>query len=96
MPNAYRITAIRTEKPYGAAHEHIAYVQLNANPTFVLSRATVIKDLRNPYGDRYYTLANGVRADVIAVGCPFCSFSDYITTEPDWTTTNNLLSLPRF
>lgn len=91
----YQITEIRTEQPYGASHEHIAYVRLNHGTT-AYSRATVIADLRSPNGDRYYTDGGGVTARVFVAGCPSCTFRDDITTEPDWTTTNNLLSLPRF
>ncbi|HEX5467423.1 MAG TPA: DUF3892 domain-containing protein [Gaiellaceae bacterium] len=91
----YTITRVRTERPYGAAHEHITHVELNNNPAVIISRSTVIADLKRPYGDRYITNAGGVRANVIVVTCPHCTFRDYITTEPDWTTTNNLLSLPR-
>jgi hypothetical protein len=83
-------------QPYGATHEHIAEVELNNNAGMRYSRDVIIADLRNPYGDRYYTYAAGTRADVIVAGCPSCGAGDYITTEPDWTTANNLLSLPRF
>lgn len=96
MATTYQITAVHTERPYGHAHEHIAEVRLNHSPSFVLRRQTVIHDLRSPYGDRYFTEARGVRAKVIVAGCPHCGQGDYITTEPDWTTENNLLSLPRF
>jgi len=92
----FQITGVRTARPPGYAHEHITDVRLNHSPTFVLRRQTVINDLRSPYGDRYYTEARGVRAKVIAAGCPHCGTGDYITTEPDWTRENNLLSLPRF
>jgi hypothetical protein len=91
----FTITRVRTERPIGAAHEHITYVELNGNSNLIISRSTVISDIRSPFGDRYITNAGGVRANVIVVGCPICTFSDYITTEPDWTTQNNLLSLPR-
>ena len=90
----FEITAVRTEKSPGATHEHISRVKTSGGVD--ISRATVIRDLRDPYGDRYYTYAKGTRADVIVAGCPRCSFGDYITTAPDWTTQNNLLSLPRY
>jgi hypothetical protein len=96
VATTWQITKVRTEKRLGAAHEHITAVELNSNPAHRYSRATIIKDLRNPWGDRYYTYGGGVRADVVVAGCPHCGFGDYITTEPDWTKANNLLSLPRF
>jgi len=92
----YQITKVRTAKPQGAAHEHITDVELNNNSYMRYPRATIIKDLRNPWGDRYYTYGGGVQADVIVAGCPYCSFGEYLTTAPDYTTANNLLSLPRF
>jgi hypothetical protein len=95
MANVYEITEVHTVKPYGAMHEHIERVRLRGRRAS-LSKEVVIADLRNPWGDRYYTNAKGIRAKVIAVTCPHCRDRDYITTEPDWTVENNLLSLPRF
>lgn len=95
MATNYRITAVHTVRPVGYAHEHIEKVEL-ANPQFRISRATVIADLRDPYGDRYYTLTGGYRADVVLRGCPHCRSGAYITTLPDNTSANNLLDLPRF
>ena len=92
----YEITKVRTARAYGAAHEHISWVELSNRSDQRFSRETIIRDLRNPYGDRYYTYARGTYARVIVAGCPVCAAGDYITTEPDWTTANNLLSLPRF
>jgi hypothetical protein len=96
MASSYQITGVRTEQPNGAAHEHISMVELSNRSDQRFSRQTIVNDLRNPYGDRYYTYAAGTHADVIVAGCPHCGAGDYITTEPDWTTANNLLSLPRF
>jgi hypothetical protein len=90
----YQIDGVRTAEAPRGYHEHITAVRLAASGGLI-SRETVISDLRSPYGDRYYTFAAGTRADVIVAGCPHCGHSDYITTTPDWTTTNNLLSLPR-
>lgn len=92
----YEITKVRTEQPYGAAHEHISMVELSNRTDQRFSRETIIADLRNPYGDRYYTYGAGVKADVVVRGCPYCTFGSYITTLPDNTTQNNLLHLPRF
>ena len=93
--SVFQITAVRTERPPGYSHEHITRVRIGHSGA-ELSRETVIRDIRSYYGDRYYTLAGGVRAEVIVAGCPGCGYGDYITTEPDYTTANNLLSLPRF
>ena len=92
----FQITAVRTEPGYGSPHSHISHLELNHSAGARIPRSVVVADLRNPWGDRYYTHGGGVRADVIVRGCPHCAFSEYITTTPDWTTDNNLLSLPRF
>jgi hypothetical protein len=90
----YQITEVHTEaSSVGGHHEHIAKVRCSDGTTW--SRETVIKDIR--YGDdSYYTYGGGAYADVTVGSCPCCSYGDYITTEPDYTTENNLLSLPRF
>jgi hypothetical protein len=94
MANSYEITGVRTVRPIGYTHAHISHVRLGTS-VYLVPRATVIADLRSPWGDRYYTYAAGTYADVIVAGCPVCGSGDYITTAPDWTTENNLLSLPR-
>jgi hypothetical protein len=94
MATNFQINGVRTEKPYGATHEHITHVRLAATGS-ILRRQTVVNDLRNPYGDRYYTKVGQARANVIVVRCPLCTFRDYIKTEADRTTADNLLSLPR-
>lgn len=95
--STYEITAVRTEKTTYDPHEHITRVRLNGKTEGEgFSRETIVKDLEDPNGDRYYTYGGGERATVVVRNCPKCSRSDYITTLPDSTTKNNLLSLPRF
>ena len=96
MATHHQISEVRTAKYVGDKYEHITHVKLRHTGA-VLSRETVLRDLRNLWGDRYVTYKPGVPpAKVIAVSCPGCTYSDYITTEPDWTEHNNLLDLPRF
>lgn len=92
----YEITRVRTEWGPGASHEHISMVELSNRSDQRFSRETIIRDLRDPYGDRYYTYGGGLRADVVVRGCPYCTSGSYITTLPDTTIKNNLLELPRF
>ena len=92
--STFRITAVRVENTTYDPHEHIAAVRVGSN--LDLSVSTVVGDLRNPNGDRYYTYAAGERAAVYVRTCPRCTFRNYLTTHPDSTTKNNLLSLPRF
>ncbi len=95
--STYEITAVRTETTTEDPHEHITRVRLNgATEGDGYSRATIVKDLEDANGDRYYTNGGGERATVVVRNCPKCSRSDYITTLPDSTIKNNLLSLPRF
>jgi hypothetical protein len=94
MARTFQITGVRTEPGPDGRHEHISHVRIGTS-TGVLSRQTVVNDLRDPNGDRYFTSVNGQRANVIVVSCPACSFRDYLRTDADSTTTNHLLSLPR-
>jgi hypothetical protein len=90
----YRITAVRTVRPLGASHPHIAFVRLYDGT--VENRAEVIHYITQRRLT-YVTWKPGVpEAKVIVANCPICGSGDYITTEPDWTTQNNLLDLPRF
>jgi len=58
----YQIDGVRTAEAPRGYHEHITAVRLAASGGLI-SRETVISDLRSPYGDRYYTFAAGTRAD---------------------------------
>lgn len=91
---SYEITEVHTESSStGSYHEHIAKVRTKGGGEW--SRQTVVNDIR--YGrDSYYTYGGGEYADVIIRDCHNCGYEDYITTTPDSTTKNNLLSLPRF
>ncbi len=93
---SFQITKVRTVKPAGAAHDHIDAVELDNRADWRFSRNYIIEQLRKVDGDRYYTWNGVERATVVVRRCPFCFASSYITTLPDDTTTNNLLSLPRF
>jgi Protein of unknown function (DUF3892) len=91
----YQITAVQVQKTSSDPHEHITSVKIGTSGA-QLSLSTVVANLRNPNGDRYITYGGGERANVYVRTCPRCTFRDYITTTPDGTTKNNLLSLPRF
>jgi Protein of unknown function (DUF3892) len=89
------IDAVRLVHPLGYTHPHISEVRLLGG--VVQSRAEVIHNII--YGKvRYVTYPPGgaPMADVIVGHCPHCGSGDYITTGPDTTADNNLLSLPRF
>jgi hypothetical protein len=73
-------------------HEHIGRVKLVGQPGD-FTRAQIVQAIKN--GDRFSTNANPP-AVVIVHQCPQCKTWDYITTAPDYTPTNNLLSLPRY
>jgi hypothetical protein len=97
VATTFQITAVRTVLDHSRTHSHIVRVRINGQTSGEgLARETVVRDLLTPYGDRYITYADGARADVVVRRCPHCSRQDYITTTPDTTTKNNLLSLPKF
>jgi Protein of unknown function (DUF3892) len=83
---------VHLERAPGAAHDHIARVKLLSHNNDY-PRAAIIAAIRA--GDVFYTYANPP-ARVYVHPCPYCSASDYITTHPDNTTTNNLLNLPHY
>lgn len=88
----FSITAVRLERAPGATHDHIARVRL-LDHQHDYSRAEIITAIRA--GDVFYTYARPP-ALVYVHSCPHCYASDYITTHPDATTTNNLLDLPHY
>lgn len=88
----YSITAVHLERSPGSNHDHIARVKLLGH-TQDYPRSAIITAIRN--GDEFYTYANPP-ARVYVHRCPYCYASDYLTTHPDNTTTNNLLDLPRY
>jgi hypothetical protein len=88
----YSITAVHLERAPGATHDHIARVKLLNQPGDY-ARAQIITAIWR--GDIFFTYANPP-ARVYVHRCPYCYASDYITTHPDDTPTNNLLDLPRY
>lgn len=91
--STFQVTGVRTERSPTGYHDHISHVRIGA--ATILTRGTVVNDLRIPGGDRYYTEVNGRKANVEVVHCPNCTFADYIRTDADASTANNLLSLPK-
>lgn len=88
------ITKVHVTPGWGdPEHSHIAEIE-QADGTRE-PREDVIYKI-SVLGIGYWTYGGSIRADVVVRGCPYCTFSDYITTLPDSTTENNLLKLPRF
>jgi hypothetical protein len=89
------ITHVRLEDGPGYGYDpHIGAVKLSDGT--VETRQQVIYYIEQSKWT-YYTYRPGYpNAKVVVAGCPKCGAGDYITTEPDWTPENNLLSLPRF
>lgn len=96
--SSWRVNGIDTERSASGSHEHISAVHVSnagsATEGIWLARATVVADIRGN-GDDYYTLVGSARAAVKVVGCPHCTFGDYLRSERDATTADNLLALPR-
>ena len=78
----FEITGVRTESSPSGYHEHISHVRIGAANN-ILRRETVVDDIRSG------------GADVVVVRCSDCTFNDYLRTDPDKTSKNNLLSLPK-
>ncbi len=90
--STFQVTGVRMEASVIGYHEHISHVRIGAANN-ILRRQIVVDDIRSG-GDSYYTEAGGIRAGVVVVRCPDCTFNDYLRTDPDKTSKNNLLSLP--
>jgi hypothetical protein len=92
--NTFYIDAVRTVQGSSSHDRHISQVRLTNGQ--VLTRDQVINDI-SYHRVTFYTYKPGVQgAKVIVHPCPHCRSRSYITTEPDWTPTNNLLHLPAF
>jgi len=84
----YQITAI-TMSAGGTRSEHIALVWTPDDQKFEVGVAILL--MRN-YGWTFYTVSPfGLRVPVVIVDAPV----PYLRSSPDWTTADNLLSLPR-
>jgi Protein of unknown function (DUF3892) len=90
---AFQVTGVELSDSTDGGHQHISAVCIGWASTKI-QKSMVVDDLRDPKGDRYYTMAGGERADIHVADCPYCDEGDYLTTSPDSTETNNLLSLP--
>ena len=88
----YKITHVRLSSG-GYAEEHITDVKgvSDSGVNFTETVEQVVGYLKTM---RYYVSINGNTIDVISQKSS--SGKDYIRTKPDGTTTDNLLSLPRF
>jgi hypothetical protein len=94
MGRSFHVTGIRVEPSASETHDHVAGIRQGTNPQ-VIGRATIVADLRDPNGDRYYVDTAETRADLVVVECPICSFPEYLRTTADRITADLLLSLPR-
>lgn len=92
-----RITCINKSPSHDDTHHHITYVGTGSEAGYSEhpSVATVIANLKNPRGDRYYVLGtNSSRSWVLYKQCPRCTqVHEIISTTPDNTRSDNLLSL---
>ena len=93
-----RIICISKKPTHDDTHHHITHVGIGTEQGWTdrLGVETVIANLKNPYGDRYYVLGTGgAKSRVIYKQCPRCkTFHEIISTTADNTKTDNLLSLP--
>lgn len=88
---AYEITHVRVDSEYNRSEDHITDVKLSDGTVESVSQVVGFIDSRMEY---FFTDHRGSEAQVESVhpsGRPA-----YIRTKPNQTTTDNLLSLPRF
>jgi hypothetical protein len=92
----YRVSCIKKAPTHHDRHHHISSIGLEtASGVEVISEAAAIAQLDRSNGDRYHVLAPaGARSEVIVRECPVCGPKHRIlTTTPDHTKADNLLSL---
>ncbi|MCC8439214.1 hypothetical protein CRI85_02475 [Leuconostoc pseudomesenteroides] len=88
---AYEITHVRVDSEYNKSEDHITDVRLSDGTSETVSQVVSFIDSKMEY---FFTDHLGSKAQVDSVhptGRPA-----YIRTKPNQTTTDNLLSLPRF
>lgn len=93
-----RIVCIEKKPTHHDRHHHITHVGIGQDREKAQERISteeVIRNLKNPAGDRFYVVGtHGAEAEVIYKDCPVCgSGHEVITTVADQTKTDNLLSL---
>lgn len=88
---AYRITNVRVDSESYHTEDHITDVKLSTGS--IESVANVVSHI-DRHAEYYFTARNGSRAQVESVHP--AGRTAYIRTKPNQTTTDNLLSLPRF
>ena len=94
MARIFRVTGVRVEPSANETHDHVAGIRQGTNPQ-VIPRATILADLRDPNGDRYYVETDQGQAHVVVAECPICSFHEYLRTSADRMTADLLLAQPR-
>jgi hypothetical protein len=89
---SYRVDATDKESvTEGGEHRHIVSLCLEDGRR--IPKAVAIRNTRLR-AETYYTFRQGQRAEVeVSTQCPLC-YSEYLRTNQDSTTKNNLLELP--
>ena len=92
-----RVVCINKAPTHDDTHHHITHIGVGDQTGYAerLPVSIVIANLKSFLGDRYYVLGNyGAKSWVIAKQCPRCQHAhEIISTTPDNTKTDNLLSL---
>jgi ribose 5-phosphate isomerase len=92
-----RYQVICVNKGPSGTHEHITFLGLGSGSTYQrrISVADAIIQLRQPYGDRYFTISPSTsrEAEVIEGGCEVCAHKPYVRTTADGIKDNNLSTL---
>ena len=92
-----RIVCINKAPTHQDPYHHITHVGIGDGTGWQerLPVEEVIRQLQQPFGDRYYVRGNdGSEADVRLGKCPYCAHAHtFIRTTPDHSKADNLLSL---
>lgn len=91
----YQVVCVN--KATTGTHDHITHLGIGNGSGWQrrLTVQEVLAQIRNPYGDRYYTVSpmTGQRAEVVEGGCEVCGQRPYVRTTADGLRDNNLSNL---
>jgi hypothetical protein len=93
----HRVICVNKTRGVLASCEHITNLGLGDESGYYqrITVDEVLRQIRNPFGDRYYTVSptTGARAEVIEGQCEVCGGRPYVRTTADGIRDNNLNSL---
>lgn len=93
----YEVVAVRLEPSGDGSHSHVGLVGFEAQHTpgepLMIEIPRVLQ--RIAFGERFWVVVGGEKAEVSAGKCHVCGLEPYLTTAADGPETHPLLELPQ-